>query len=166
MRYQGKLYRALNPIYAREPLSGRGAALYGGRFNPKGTVALYVATSFQTAIREANQVGDLQPTTIVSYDAEIENIFDGRDPAELKKFNMTLASLSDPRWRDQMKTAGKSHTQIFAQTLISEGFNGLLVRSFARGATVDDITLVLWKWSDISPLKITLIDDDGRLGRI
>ena len=79
---------------------------------------------------------------------------------------MSLSSLSDPRWRDQMKTAGKSHTQIFAQTLISEGFNGLLVRSFARGVTDDDITLVLWKWSDISPLKITLIDDERRLGRI
>ncbi|TGP57862.1 RES domain-containing protein, partial [bacterium M00.F.Ca.ET.229.01.1.1] len=25
MKYQGKLYRALNPVYAREPLSGRGA---------------------------------------------------------------------------------------------------------------------------------------------
>ena len=37
--YRGKLYRALNPIHAREPLSGRGAALYGGRFNPKGTPA-------------------------------------------------------------------------------------------------------------------------------
>lgn len=163
MHYQGKLYRALNPIHAREPLSGRGAELYGGRFNPKGTAALYVATSFQTAIREANQVGDLQPTTIVSYDADIENIFDSRNSAELKKFNMTLASLSDPSWRDQMKTAGKAYSQIFAESLISEGFNGLLVRSFARGATDDDINLVLWKWSDRPPFKITLIDDDGRL---
>lgn len=166
MHYQGKLYRALNPIYAREPLSGRGAELYGGRFNPKGTAALYVATSFQTAIREANQVGDLQPTTIVSYDADIENIFDGCDPAELKKFNITLASLLDPTWRDQMKTVEKAHTQIFAETLISEGFNGLLVRSFARGATDDDINLVLWKWSDKPPLQITLIEDDRRLGKI
>ena len=166
MRYQGKLYRALNPIYAREPFSGRGAQLYGGRFNPKGIAALYIATSFQTAIKEANQVGDLQPTTIVSYDADIENIFDGRDPAALKKFNMTLASLSDPGWRDQMKADGKAHTQIFAEALISDGFNGLLVRSFARGATDDDINLVLWKWSDSAPSRITLIDDDGRLGRI
>ncbi len=39
-RYQGPLYRALNPVYAREALSGRGAALYGGRFNPKGTATL------------------------------------------------------------------------------------------------------------------------------
>ncbi|GFZ86354.1 RES family NAD+ phosphorylase [Sphingobium fuliginis] len=166
MRYQGKLYRALNPIYAREPLSGRGAALYGGRFNPKGTAALYVATSLQTAIREANQVGDLQPTTIVSYDADIANVFDGRDAAELGKYGMTPTSLGEPAWRDQMKKAGNAHTQIFAESLISEGFNGLLVRSFARGASCEDINLVLWKWSDRAPLKLTLIDDDGRLSNI
>jgi len=166
MHYQGKLYRALNPIYARKPLSGRGAASYGGRFNSKGTAALYLATSFQTAIREANQVGDLQPTTIVAYNADIENIFDGRDSAELNKFNMTLAGLSDPSWRDQMRAAGKAQTQIFAETLICEGFNGLLVSSFARGASEDDVNLVLWKWSNQPPSKITLIDDNGRLDRI
>lgn len=164
MHYQGKLYRALNPIYAREPLSGRGAELYGGRFNPKGTAALYLATSFQTAIREANQVGDLQPTTVVSYDADIENVFDGRDPVELDKFGMTLAALSDPAWRDRMKALGKAPTQIFAETLISQGFSGMLVRSFARGATQGDANLVLWKWGDVPPSEIILIDDDGRLG--
>ena len=55
-RYEGKLYRAINPIYAREPLSGRGAELYGGRFNPKGVAALYASLSIMTALREANQV--------------------------------------------------------------------------------------------------------------
>src|SRR5690606_4555103 len=54
--WSGKLYRALNPVYAREPLSGRGAELYGGRFNPKGMPALYASTSVLTALREANQV--------------------------------------------------------------------------------------------------------------
>ena len=29
MRYAGLLYRALNPVYAREPLSGEGARRYG-----------------------------------------------------------------------------------------------------------------------------------------
>ncbi len=76
MRYQGKLYRALNPIYAREPLSGRGAELYGGRFNPKGVPALYTSLAIMTALKEANQLGSLQPTTLVSYDAEIERVFD------------------------------------------------------------------------------------------
>jgi len=66
-RFAGFLYRALNPVYARDPLSGRGAQLYGGRFNPKGTPALYASLSPMTALREANQVGTLQPTTLVAY---------------------------------------------------------------------------------------------------
>lgn len=35
MRYVGLLYRALNPVHAREPLSGEGARRYGGRFNAR-----------------------------------------------------------------------------------------------------------------------------------
>jgi RES domain-containing protein len=65
-----------------------------------------------------------------------------------------------------MRAAGKAHTQIFAETLIAGGFSGLLVPSFARGAGEDDVNLVLWKWSNRPPSKITLIDDNGRLDRI
>jgi RES domain-containing protein len=165
MRYQGKLYRALNPVYAREPLSGRGAELYGGRFNPKGTPALYLATSLHTAIREANQVGDLQPTTIVAYDGDIENVLDSRAPGALDSFGVTLDALADPTWRDQMRGGGKAATQAFAQTLIAEGFNGMLVRSFTRGASGEDTNLVLWGWGTAPPSRVTLIDDDGRLSR-
>ncbi|WP_318012114.1 RES domain-containing protein [Mesorhizobium sp. CA12] len=50
----------------RKPMSGCGAELYGGRFNPKGMPALYASTAVVTALREANEVGDLQPTTLVA----------------------------------------------------------------------------------------------------
>ena len=82
-RYRGPLFRALNPVYAREPLSGRGAEKYGGRFNVKGTPALYTALDPATALREANQVGDLQPTILVSYHADLGPIFDTREEAAL-----------------------------------------------------------------------------------
>ncbi|WP_318012049.1 RES domain-containing protein [Mesorhizobium sp. CA7] len=35
-------------------MSGCGAELYGGRFNPKGMPALYASTAVVTALREAN----------------------------------------------------------------------------------------------------------------
>ena len=38
-------------------------------------VPLYTSLSIMTALREANQVGSLQPTTLVSYDADIEQGF-------------------------------------------------------------------------------------------
>ena len=131
LRYEGKLFRALNPVFAREPLSGRGAELYGGRFNRKGIPALYCSLSVTTAVREANQVGNLQPTTLVSYNAEIEGIFDTRDDRALHASGMDAAALSDRSWRDQMKTDGEARSQAFASRLIMQGYAGLLVRSFA-----------------------------------
>jgi len=161
--YRGLLYRALNPVYAREPLSGRGAQLYGGRFNPKGTPALYASLTVITALREANQVGALQPTTLVSYDAEIERVFDTRDAAALAAEDMDDDGLADAGWRDQMKTQGEARTQAFARRLAKAGYQGLLVRSFARGARADDLNLVLFTWGAGPPSRLTLIDDEKRL---
>lgn len=164
MRYSGKLYRALNPVWAREPLSGRGAALYGGRFNARGTPALYCSLTVLTAIREANQAGDLQPVTLVSYDAEIDGVFDGFDEGALAKHGMTSARLANPAWRDAMKRDGRAPTQEFARRLMAEGYNALLVPSFARGTGADDRNLVLWRWGDRVPARLRLIDEEGRLG--
>ncbi|WP_425286374.1 RES family NAD+ phosphorylase [Brucella cytisi] len=165
IEFRGTLYRALNPVYAREPMSGRGAELYGGRFNRKGVPTLYTSLSIMIALREANQVGGQQPTTLVSYDAEFGHIFDTRDDLALRAEGMDDASLADPTWRDQMKTVGQAQTQAFASRLTAAGYHGLLVRSFAPGATKDDANLVLWKWSNAAPCRLTLIDEEGRLSR-
>ncbi|GAB3643115.1 RES family NAD+ phosphorylase [Spirosoma arcticum] len=39
------VYRLLQAAYRQEPLSGQGAALYGGRWNPKGVSLLYTTES-------------------------------------------------------------------------------------------------------------------------
>lgn len=163
LRYEGKLYRALNPVYAREPLSGRGAELYGGRFNRKGMPALYTSLSIMTALREANQVGNLQPTTLVSCDADIEQVFDSRDGKALLAYQMDAAALADTTWRDHMNKAGEARTQAFARRLLDNGYAGLLVRSFAPGATHEDLNLVLWRWGPEPPSRLHLIDDENRL---
>ena len=165
MRYKGPLFRAINPVYAREQLSGRGAELYGGRFNRKGTPALYTSLSVVTAIKELNQVGSLQPTALVSYEADLSNVFDCRDDVALRAHGMDAAMLSAPDWRDRMKTDGEAPTQAFAARLAAEGFHALLVCSFARGANVDDLNIVLWQWSDQPPSRLILVDDEGRLRR-
>ncbi|TGD41690.1 RES domain-containing protein [Pseudotabrizicola sediminis] len=163
MHYQALLYRALNPIRAREPMSGEGARLHGGRFNPKGVPALYPATSVMTAIREANQIGTLQPTTLVSYEADINPIFDATDAEALGAYDMTPAELAAEDWRWQMRAHGKAPTQILAEKLIADGYAGLRVPSFAKGATGEDLNMVLWVWGSTLPTKLVLIDDEGRL---
>jgi RES domain-containing protein len=161
--YSGKLYRALNPIYAREPLSGEGARHYGGRFNPKGMPALSCSLSIMTAVRETNQVGTLQPTALVAYEAELGNIFDATDEAALRDEGMDTAAVAASTWRDEMRATGEARTQIFARSLIARGYSALLVRSFAPGASWRDLNLVLWRWGDALPARLTLIDDEGRL---
>jgi len=163
MRYQGLLYRALNPVYAKEPLSGRGAQLYGGRFNAKGTAVLYLAMDVLTAVREANQVGTLQPTTLVAYEADIDDLFDCRDTSALSSHGMTSDGLATTSWRDEMKASGLSKTQSFAADLDAAGFVGLVVRSFVKGSSDTDLNVVLWKWSDALPHQLIVVDDDGRL---
>lgn len=165
VRFEGKLYRALNPVYAHEPLSGRGAELYGGRFNPRGVPALYTSLSIMTAIREANQIGNLQPTTLVCYEAEIDAVFDTRDVDALAAEGLDAAALADTSWRDQMTRSGEARTQAFARRLLARGLQGLLTRSFAPGAQADDLNLVLWRWGAAAPSKLFVIDDENRLSR-
>jgi len=106
VHFAGLLYRAHNPVWSRAPLSGEGAARFGGRFNRIGRPALYTSLAPETAVREANQVGTLQPVTLVAYQADIGPLLDGRDESALNPFGMTPADLSDPAWRDRM-LAGK-----------------------------------------------------------
>lgn len=164
MRYAGLLYRALNPVYAREPLSGEGARRYGGRFNPKGMPALYTSQSVMTAIREANQIGTLQPTTLVAYEADIGPIFDATDATALDAEGVAPEQLADDDWRLKMLAEGKAPTQKLAERLKAAGYVGMQVRSFAKGATEQDLNLVLWDWGAELPARLRLVDDEGRLG--
>lgn len=164
-RYVGPLYRALNPVYAREPLSGRGAKLLGGRFNAKGTPALYTALDPAGALREANQVGSLQPTVLVSCAADLGPIFDTRDASELQQRGMSESALADPGWRTKMLEGDNVPTQDFAGSLIADGFAGLLIRSFAKGASAADLNIVLWRWSGAGCM-LEVVDDENRLSRM
>jgi RES domain-containing protein len=73
--------------------------------------------------------------------------------------------LSAGSWRDEMEAKGEARTQAFARALIGKGYQGLLVRSFAPGASENDINLVLWAWGETPPARLTLIDDESRLSR-
>ena len=163
--HPGLLYRALDPVYARDPLSGEGARLHGGRFNARGTPALYLSLSPATALREAGQIGTLQPTTLVAYRADLAPLLDGRDADALAFWGMPLADLADPDWRGRMLASGPVPTQDLAARLAAEGYVGLIVPSYARGATVADVNVMLGRWNTGGGDALTVVDDDGRLSR-
>lgn len=96
-------------------------------------------------------------------EADVAPVFDTRKVAQLAKYAMRREALADPGWRLAMLEGRHVPAQDFASTLIGEGYAGLLVRSFAKGAVDADLNLVLWRWGDErSSLKV--IDDEGRLG--
>jgi RES domain-containing protein len=160
MRFVGLLYRAHNPAWSRAPMSGEGAARFGGRFNRLGRPALYTSLAPETALREGNQVGTLQPTTLVAYQADIWPLLDGRDTAAMAPFGMAPPELADRSWRDRMLSGQPVPTQELSEAAIVRGYVGIIVPSYARGAAADALNLVLWDWE----ARITLIDDDDRLG--
>ena len=164
-RYVGPLYRALNPVYARDPLSGRGAKPFGGRFSAKGTPALYTALNPATALREANQAGSIQPTVLVSCRADLGPVFDSRNSSQLEGRGMSENVLADPGWRTKMIEGKAIPTQDFAHELMADGFAGLLVRSCAKGASGTDLNIILWRWAGAG-CKLEVVDDEGRLARM
>lgn len=126
--------------------------------------ALYTAQSVMMAIREANQIGTLQPAAPVAYEADIGPIFDATDADELAKRELTPAGPAADDWRLRMLADGKAPTQLLAERLKADGFAGMQVRSFAKGAGAADLNLVLWVWSPDPPTQLRLVDDKGCLG--
>ena len=76
---------------------------------------------------------------------------------------MTKADLAADDWRLQTLQTGKAPTQAFAERLKSMGYAGLRVQSFAKGASRDDLNLILWAWGPELPMRVRLVDDEGRL---
>lgn len=163
--YRGPAFRAHNPRWSWAPLSGEGAAIYGGRFNAKGVPALYLATDMATAMREVAHgfpVKLVDPLTIVSYTVDCNDIIDLTEPRVRRSLKITDDDLACA-WLLLQKEKKPVPSQDIAARLIGEGAAGILVRSFAPGSTSDNHNLVLWKWSGDLPHRVSVHDPDKRL---
>lgn len=160
MDFDGLLYRALDPEYWHQPLSGAGAAKHAQRFNVTGMAALYTAQDPQTVLREKMQQGRLQPLLLIAIRARLRGLLDGRDPAELARFGVTADQIGADDWQDEVAREGRSASQRFAVAVRAAGHAGLVVPSYAKGATSGDVNVVLWRWDGIE-----VVDDDGCLTR-
>jgi RES domain-containing protein len=159
---RGVFFRAHNPRWAYAPLSGEGARRHGGRFNPKGAPALYLSERLETAWLEAQQGFPFkaQPMTMVAYRVDCAGIADmvvGREA-----LGITMDQLACP-W-EALAAAGETPPSWqLAAALMTQGFVGLRVPSFAPRATNHDVNLVLWRWGEAPPHRVLVVDDHDRL---
>ena len=160
--YEGTVFRAHNPRWSWTPLSGDGARRYGGRFNPVGTPALYTSERASTALLEASPLGrPFQPLTLVAYRVRARLADAVEDTAAL---GIAAAELNHPTWARDMADGRVPPQHGLAARLTAEGYHGLRVRSFARGARAVDVNVVLWRWGR-EGADVEVIDDEGRLKR-
>lgn len=164
MRFRGDCYRAHNPMWSFPPLSGVGAAIHGGRFNPKGVPALYLSLTIDGAVTEAAQgfAGKLEPLTICLYSVDCEDIADLSSEESRTKAGVGLPEISCP-WALDVAEGRTPASWLVARKLIAGGNHGALVPSFARRARPDMTDLVLWKWGADLPCRVTVHDPSGRL---
>lgn len=164
MRFQGTCYRAHDPRWSFAPLSGAGAAIHGGRFNPRGLAALYLSLDVLTAVKETSQgfAFKILPCLICSYEVDCQDIADLSTEEERASHAVSLDELSCAWFADAARGGEPSSWRV-ARRFIEVGIAGIVAPSFAPGAGGADRNMVLWRWGDRLPHKVAVVDPTGRL---
>lgn len=166
MRFRGACYRAHDPKWSFLPLSGQGAAMTGGRFNRKGDATLYLSLSIGTAVAEVSQgfAHRIPPMLICQYDVDCEPVADLTDARTLAALGVTLADLGCA-WLTDMLAGREPPSWSVADKLKAEGHAGMIVPSFTPAAPPRAVNLVLWRWGDSLPTRVSVYDPNGGLPR-
>lgn len=155
----GRFWRMLHVAHQNDPLSGEGARIHGGRWNARGTPALYLAQDHGTAIAEFYQ-DYVMPGTLVACDVEAEHIADLTDGRGGAADPEVVAALSANWARIADVERGTPPSWTLTERLIAAGAQGALAPSAQqRGGT----NLVLWRWGDAGGAEVRLIDPEGAL---
>jgi len=163
--WRGPLWRMLAIRYQRDPWSGEGARLHGGRWNPVGVPALYLGTDHATAIAEYYQ-GLAKPGTLAPYRLDATAIADLTDGQGRPADDVVAQAMAAP-WKRIAEIEGKiPPSWTLATELIAQGAEGALVPSAQYpGGTA----LVLWRWNRKGKggegAALELLDPDGALHR-
>jgi len=166
VRFKGAAYRAHNPRWSWDPLSGEGARIHGGRFNPKGVAALYLSCDWTTAVLEGSQgfAFRFPPLTIVTYDVDCDDIVDLSTAARQRARKVAHRDLACA-WKLLAERREAVPSWQVATRFRKEGAAGILVPSFAANTGGAARNLVLWRWGPALPHKATIFDPEGRLPR-
>ena len=167
--FAGRAWRGHDPRWAHDPLSGRGAAITGGRLNRPGEPTLYLALSPETAIREvqAGFAHRFQPLTLCVYEVRASRVADLRNTAVMTGLGLEPAAPACD-WRLDVAEGREPPSWRLADALRAcTGAQGVLVPSYAAGCRAGGaaahLNLVLWSWNAPGGAEVAVIDDHGRL---
>ena len=162
MRVAGTFYRGHDPKWAWTPLSGEGAAIHGGRWNPKGMPALYLGSDIMGVVAEMGHglVDRIRPLTMCSYVVDCDDVADLTTEAGRGEHGVEPAAMACP-WFLIAAEGGEPPSWAIARRLIEEDHAGILVPSFAPLSR--HINLVLWDWGPDLPHKVEVHDPTGQL---
>lgn len=155
------LWRAYVPSWAHLPLSGEGAARFGGRWNPVGAPTIYAAREMSTAWAEYNQ-GFVQHPALI---AQLR--LDGARLADLSDESVSSALSVDDgihhcEWRAMMDGGQTPPTHTLRERLLAEGFDGVVYPSvMSPGGTC----VALWRWNADGAPRLDIVDPDRRMPR-
>jgi RES domain-containing protein len=164
LRFHGTCYRAHDPRWAFSPVSGDGAKAKGGRFNPVGVPALYLALTLEGMFLEMGHgfAHRFDPLTICTYDVDVDDIADLRTDDDRTAAGVGLADMACA-WALDRANGRQPASWRVAERLIADGVAGILAPSFAVGARADMANLVMWKWGPDLPHRVRVHDPRHRL---
>jgi RES domain-containing protein len=160
IQLQQRCWRILAPKWAYDPLSGEGAARFGGRFNPKGTPALYLSEEIDTAFAEYQQDLLVRPGTFCAYQLDVAGIIDLCNPATQAAIRIDEQILLSP-WKEILLVQKRQlPTWGLVVQLLKLGVTGVRVPSAQKQGGVN---LVLWRWNDDPPRRVNVLDPKREL---
>lgn len=153
------LWRAFVPRWAWLPLSGEGAARFGGRWNPQGSPTIYAARELSTAWAEYNQGFVQHPAMIARLELSGADIVDLTDEAVLSRFGVG-EDIHRCEWRAMIDEGDVPPTHLLRERLLADGHDGVIYPSFmSPGGTC----VALWRWNGPGEPKLKVIDPEKRL---